>query len=186
MIPLPKGSLHYFHRVMNWDHTPCADWREDQPQLSLRGVLSTSEMSSSSSGWLDSLLRGLNELVCWEVVTSFGTEVLVVLINGLSSVFLRKNEWVLVEGARGLLLLCDGMILTKSNIQRQIRNMSVKCEANSPWKRRYNKVMQEYNAIYTQVKRLPRGNILVAGCLNETPRKTAATDDDSRSIHQKS
>ena len=23
MIPLPKGSLYYFHRVMNWDHTPC-------------------------------------------------------------------------------------------------------------------------------------------------------------------
>ena len=37
MIPLPKGSLLYFHRVMNWDHTPCADWREVQPQLSLRG-----------------------------------------------------------------------------------------------------------------------------------------------------
>ena len=24
MIPLPKGSLYYFHRVMNLDHTPCA------------------------------------------------------------------------------------------------------------------------------------------------------------------
>ena len=34
MIPLPKGSLYYFHRVMNWDHIPCADWREVQPQLS--------------------------------------------------------------------------------------------------------------------------------------------------------
>ena len=33
----PKGSLYYFHRVMNWDHTPCADWRVVQPQLSLRG-----------------------------------------------------------------------------------------------------------------------------------------------------
>ena len=37
MIPLPKGSLYYFHRVMNLDHNPCADWRELQPQLSLRG-----------------------------------------------------------------------------------------------------------------------------------------------------
>ena len=56
-------------------------------------------MSSSSSGWLDSLLRGLNEFVDWEVLTSLGTEVLVILIEGLSSLLLRKNEWVLVEGS---------------------------------------------------------------------------------------
>ena len=117
MIPLPKGSLYYFHRVMNLNHTSSADWREVQPQLSL-GFFSSSEMTSSSSGWLDSLLRGLNELVDWEVLTSLGTEVLVVLNEGLSSVPFRKNEWVSVDGAWGLLLL-DGMILTKSNIQRQ-------------------------------------------------------------------
>ena len=52
--------------------------------------------------------------------------------EGLSSVLFRKNESDLVEGARGLLLL-DGMILTRSNIQRQRGwNTSVKCEANSP------------------------------------------------------
>ena len=39
MIPLPKGSLYYFDRVMNWDHTPCADWREVQPKLSLQCVV---------------------------------------------------------------------------------------------------------------------------------------------------
>ena len=128
------------------------------------GDLSSSLMSSSSSGWLDSWLRGLNELVDWEVLTSLGTEVLVVLNEGLSSGLSRRNEWVLEEGPRGLLLLCDGMILTKSNFQRQIGNTSVKCEANSPWKRRYNK------AIYTQVRWLPRecpGGQL----LNKTPRK---------------
>ena len=37
-ISLPKGSLNYFHRVMNWNHTPCADSREDQQLLSLRGI----------------------------------------------------------------------------------------------------------------------------------------------------
>ena len=59
------------------------------------------------------------------------------LMNGRSPVLLRRNEWVLVEGARGLLLSCDGLILTKSNIQRQRGgNTSVKCEANSRWKRR--------------------------------------------------
>ena len=98
------------------------------------GVLSSSKISSSSSGWLtnsressqgrsdssiwNSLLRRLNELVDWEVLTSTGTEVLVVF-EGLSSVLLRRKVWGLEGGTRGLLLLCDGMILTKSNIQRQ-------------------------------------------------------------------
>ena len=120
------------------------------------GVLPSSKMSSSS-GWLDSLLRGLNELVNWEVLNSTGTEVRVVLINGLSSVLSRRNEWDLVEGAWGILLLCDGTILTKSNIQRQRGcNTSVKCEANSPWKRRYNKAMQVIQSNNTQVKWLLR------------------------------
>ena len=83
------------------------------------GDLSSLKMPSSSSEWLDSLLRGLNELVDWEVLTSLGTEVRVVLNEGLLSVLLRKNEWVLVEEAWGLLLRCDGTILMKSNIQRQ-------------------------------------------------------------------
>ena len=80
------------------------------------GVFSSSEMTSSSSGWLDSLYRGFNELVDWEVLTSLDTEGLVIL-EGISSVLFRKNEWDLVERAWGLLLL-DGMILTRSNIQR--------------------------------------------------------------------
>ena len=68
------------------------------------GVFSSSEMTSSSSGWLDSSYRGFNEVVDWEVLTSLGTEGLVVL-EGLSSVLFRKNEWDLVERAWGLLLL---------------------------------------------------------------------------------
>ena len=35
-------------------------------------------------------------------------------------------------------------------------NTSVKCEANSPWKRRYNKAMQVIQSNNTQVKWLPR------------------------------
>ena len=105
--------------------------------------------------------------------------------KGLSSVLLRKNEWVLVEGAWGLLLLCDGMMLTKSNIQRQIGNTSVKCEANSPWKRRYNKAIQIIQSNIHAGKKAAKANVLVASCLNEAQRRTAAKDDDSRSIIQK-
>ena len=90
----------------------------------------------SDSSSLDSLLRGVNQLVNWEVLTSTDTEVRVILIKGLSPVLLRGNVWLLVEGARGLLLLCDGMILTKSNTSVKLGNTSVKCEANPPWKRR--------------------------------------------------
>ena len=87
-------GLHPLHRLA----------RSSAAALS-SGIFSSSEMTSSSSGWLDWLLRGLNELVDWEVFTSLGTEVLVVLNEGLSSMLLRKNKWVFVEGARGLLLL---------------------------------------------------------------------------------
>ena len=168
-------------------------------------------MSSSSSGWLtnsrksspgrsdssllDSLLRGLNELVDWEVLTSLGTEVRDVFIQGLSPMLLRRNEWGLEEGARGLLLLCDGMILTKSNFQRQIGNTSVKCEANLPWKRRHSNA--KLRKVITQADRNVRQErdpsdkyLLVAGCSSDSVTliinsKTAAKDDDSRSLQTK-
>ena len=103
------------------------------------------------------LQNDLIELVDWKVLTSAGTEVLVVLINGLSSVLSGKNEWVLVQGARGLFLLCHGMILTKSNIQRQIRSTSVKCEAKSPWKRCYSKTMQTMQSNIQAGKKAAKG-----------------------------
>ena len=101
---------------MNWDNTPCADWREDQQLLSLRGIChhrrcrphpqddcrSSRESSPerSDSSLIDSLLRGLNELLDWEVLTSKGIEVRVVLLKdfrprsyeGMSEAWKKKQE----------------------------------------------------------------------------------------------
>ena len=89
---------------------------------------------------LRTLYRGFDKPVDWEVLTSLGTEVLVV-VEGLASVLLRKNEWDLVERAWGLLLL-EGMIPTRSNIQRQkgmlIRQWSARqITMNDVWPRCY-------------------------------------------------
>ena len=132
--PTPERKLVLFSSSDELGSYPLRRVAEDQLQLSLRGFWRHQRCRRRPQDD-DSLCRGLNELVDWEVLTSLGTEVLVVLIEGLSSVLLHKNEWVLVEGAWGLLLLCDGMLLMRSNIQRQRGwNTSVKCEANSPWK----------------------------------------------------
>ena len=115
--PTPEMKLVLFSSSDELGSYPLRRLARSSAEVISSGVLSSSKMTSSSSGWLDSLLRGLNELVDWEVLTSLGTEVLVVF-EGLSSVLFRKNEWDFVEGAWGLLLL-DGVILKKSNIQRQ-------------------------------------------------------------------
>ena len=65
-------------------------------------------------------------------------------------------------------------------------NTSVKCEANSPWKWRYNKAMQVIQSNNTQVKWLPREMSWWLAAWTKTPRRTAAKDGDSRSILQNS
>ena len=126
--PTPVRKLVLFSSSDELGSYPLRRLARSSAEAISSGVLSSSEMTSSSSGWLDSLYRGFKKLVDWEVLTSLGTEVLVVF-EGLSSVLFHKYEWDLVERAWGLLLL-DGMILTKSNIQRQRGwNTPVKCEA---------------------------------------------------------
>ena len=60
----------------------------------------------------------------------------------LSPVLLRRNVWGLEGGTRGLLLPCDGMILTKSNIQRQRgRKTSMKYECKITLKTTYTTML---------------------------------------------
>ena len=133
--PAPGRKFELFSSIDEFGLYPLRLLARSSQAAFSSGFLSPSKMSSSSSWWLtnsrqfspgrsdsslfNSLFRRLNELVDWEVLTSTGTEARVVFSKGLLFVLLRRYVWGLEGGKRGLLLPCDGMISTKSNIQRQ-------------------------------------------------------------------
>ena len=146
-IQLQKGSLNCFHRLMNSDHTPCADWREDQQLLSLLGFcchrrcrphpLEIDEFPWIFTAKIGFVIEKLVAPKAQRVGWLRGPHLNRHKSASCFSVLFRRNVWGLEGGTRGLLLPCDGMILTKSNIQRQRGGKtSRKWEYKSPRNRR--------------------------------------------------